>query len=200
MSLRLVSGVALLLVASCLMLLAHDIGHIHTAIRSGDLRASVRNVSPGTWEADTTLPFGAAAWLLGSDDDVALRSLLTVATDTVTGRPTFDQQTRQIPIEVALARLEQGSDAKRASLAAGLLGLLEYERPRDNNRETPEQRAEREFTNAVLLDPTNATAKTNLEVLLQAQRNSRRRGRASVTGGDLAGKAGVGRMPPGHGY
>jgi hypothetical protein len=201
MTRRLVAGGVCLGLAALATLMARDVWSWQTALRDADLRAEVRRVDGSTWSADTALPFGVARRVLGIDDDLAYRALLSRASDLVASRPSTDRPLRQLPVEVALERLEAGADTARASQAANLLGVLVYNRAAQPGPQPPEQKALREFQNAVRLDPSNETAKRNLELVLQRLRRAPpARGRAGVSGGDRVGRSGAGIAPPGQGY
>jgi hypothetical protein len=198
---RLVASCACFAVAALAVLLARDVWVWHTALRDADLRAEVRPVDADSWSADAVVPFGLARTLLGIDDDLDYRVLVSRASDLAAGRQSRDQDVRQLPVELDLARLKAGGDRVRASQAATLRGVLVYNRPAQPGRQRPEEKAVRAFQRAVELDPSNETAKHDLELVLrQLRRTPERRARVGVSGGDRVGRSGAGIAEPGHGY
>jgi hypothetical protein len=56
------------------------------------------------------------------------------------------------------------------------------------------------FQDAVLLDPQNASAKANLELVLRQLATDQIKGRTSPGGGNKGGKGGAGLAPGGKGW
>ena len=202
---RLVAGIACLVLACVAVLFARDVWHADDALRDADLRGAVQPLSRTSWDASETLPFGVARAAIGIDDDLEYRALVARAiTMTKQEAVTPAQFRARVPVEAALLRAKtHGSDARRRSDAANLLGLLILGDPQDlatSPLESPVQRAVREFRFAVRVDPTNDAAKANLELMLQNQRSENPQGKGSVGGGNEAGSGAAGLGPPGHGF
>lgn len=157
------------------VLVARDAGRWETAMRAGDVAAAApgrsARVSPGIEE---TLPFSPARSLLGLGDDVRFRRSVVLFRSAYPRDAEFQRSTdggaARIRAETALANvLRVDGGHKRASLAANLLGILAAV-DAATAREPGGSELERsivEFQNAIRLDPSNATAKANLELLHQ---------------------------------
>jgi hypothetical protein len=161
------------------------------------------------WAIDPSFPFGDPAGdLLAVADDVGYRRALVGYRDRNAG-PTFDngvtRRENDAAAEIALAHVEQfDPDPLRASRAANLLGILAIDDPAPiaPGQPEPADRALTEFQNAVRLDPANATAKANLELLLRqlVARGQRQGANAGQAGRGRGGRRGAGVSPPGRGY
>jgi hypothetical protein len=199
---RLAAALVCFALAAVAVLLARDAWHWRKALRDGDARAETVATGARSWRADETLPFGVARRLLGIDDDLAYRALITRAIK-LAGEPADSPEDARAraPVETALARLESSPDRWRASRAAAALGILLYTDPEDRtSAESPADKALERFQLAVRLDPRNDEAKQNLELLLQQARTENPRGRSQAGGGNEAGAGQAGLAPPGSGY
>ena len=123
------------------------------------------------------------------------------------GRSSFDNgvsATRaRAAAEVQLVDAERRNIGRAASLAANLLGVLEFDDSvrRATNAPAPVERSLAEFENAVRADPANVDAKYNLELLLRSlQAKGVRPGQTSGVGNAPGGHQGAGSSPPGRGY
>lgn len=214
---RLVAAAVVLVLAVLLALVARDAWHWSRAMRDADARASLGYVSPGAWNAQTTLPSHLVRRLLGIDDDLAYRQAAMGALNAYAHVPTAQQQRQRSILESALARISRGdSDRVRAASAADDLGaLLYFDPPSPGNAQnpyqdpslapasgdlSPSQRALDQFTLAARLDPENATAQRNLEVLLREASRSSKNQTTRVGVGERLGTKGSGSRLPGHGY
>ena len=201
---RILVGLVCVALAALAALLARDVWRVDKAIRDGDARVGASPESARSWEAEQTLPWDVAERLLSSRDDVEFRGIMIHATR-LAREPaeTPTEVRRRTPSEAALGRIEQGDpDPARASQAAHLLGILQFTDPEDPYRriESPTQKATARFRSAILLDPLNADAKRNLELMLQQDRAQNRRGPSSSGGGNRPGAGNAGLAPPGGGY
>jgi hypothetical protein len=201
---RLVAGIACLALAVGTALLARDVWHAEKALRDGDARAGATTVDPDVWTAAETMPFDIAAEVLGIEDDLAYRALITRAIELARKPARSPEQARtRAPTEAVLRSLVQDDRyPRRAAQASHLLGLLVYSDPEDpvERVETPAQKAIGHFETAVLLDPGDEDAKRNLELMLQQERSESPRGQSARAGGEQPGRGGAGLAPPGHGY
>jgi hypothetical protein len=198
-ALRAAGGAVCLALAVFAVLLARDVWHVHTGLATGDARDRLTPVDTRSWSADTLVPGGLARSVLGVGDDLAFRALMARGR-TMTAPATNDQaRRRRFPVEEALALEEQDPDRVRASQAANLLGIFYSTDPNEPNRPAA-QKALAEFVTAVRLDPTNETAKSNLELMLEQSAADRLRGRKGASAGEAPGNAGAGRRQGGNGY
>lgn len=200
---RVVAGIACFVVALLAILLARDTWHAEQALHDGDTRANVAAVSPSTWEADALLPGDFARRLLGLDDDIEYRTLVLRAHRLVGDPARSAAQARdRARVEVALRRLETEAAGPRAADAAVLLGVLVFSDLSDPNRdvETPTSKAAQHFRAAAQLDPRNAVAKHDLELMLRQGRSESPRGGGAPAGGNEAGAGEAGLAPAGRGY
>jgi hypothetical protein len=214
---RLVAAGAMLAAAVFLVLLARDVWHWDRAIHDADTRAAVAPISPGAWQAKTTLPSSLSRRLLGINDDLVFRSTLMRAINAASHFPKTSTQRQRSIIEAALARIARNdSDPVRASRAADYLGVLLYADPPSldqaanayqdpsqsgpSSQLTPEQKAMLQFLTAVRLDPNNDNAQRNLERMLRQPQPPPHKGTPQPGGGDKFGHKGSGARPPGNGY
>jgi hypothetical protein len=186
-------------------LVARDVGRWETAIRAGDVAASVPGPSaraaPGVNE---TLPFSPARSLLGIGDGVRFRRALALFRRAYPRDEEFQRSTdggaARIRAETALAEvIRSDGNRRRASTASNLLGILTVV---DASLAAPGgvaiDRSIVEFQNAIRLDPSNAPAKTNLELLYQRNTStSAVRGRERL---QRSAHAGASASEAGHGY
>jgi hypothetical protein len=212
--LRGVAAAALVAIAAVLVLLARDSWHWSRAIREADLRAEVGPIGPGAWQIKPTLPSGAVTQVLGIDGDLALRRALMQAIQLAAdGATAFDLEQRVL-VETSLQRIAAGdTNHTRASIAADYLGVLFYQdrlapkeainpynNPANPSHQSLEQRAIAEFETAVVLDPNDSDAKSNLEAMLEQARPPNQQGNARPGNGQRVNNKGSGRRPPGYGY
>jgi len=211
--LRLAAATLLLGCAAFLLLLARDVWHWGRAMHDADALAPVQRVDAGAWNADTVLPGRLVRGALGIGDDVAFRRAVVGALDLL--RHHGGSGNQHILVETALARVVlTDTNTVRASEAADYLGVLLYDdqaapqqaispyNPKQpgSSSQTPEQKALAEFETAVRLDPDNANAKKNLELLLHQAKPQAQKGTPKPGTGDKVGSKGSGQQPPGYGY
>lgn len=200
MRLRLALAALCLVVAGLALVLARDVWHREKALRDGDARARVVKVDRHAWEAATLFPGDPAASLLGIGDDVAFRVLYIRAAELAAREPSGERDPQRTQAESALGRVVGTDiDLVRASQAANVLGVLLFTDP-DDPENSPAQRALGALQDAVLLDPGNAVAKGNLELILRQLTTESPQGRSSPGGGDAGGQGGAGLAPAGRGY
>lgn len=200
MRLRLVLAVLCLFVAVLAVVLARDVWHREKALRDGDARARVVEVDARAWDSAALLPGDPAASLLGVGDDVAFRRLYTHAAALAARKPSGQRDQQRTLTETALGRFVlTAKDPVRASQAANVLAVLLFTDPEDPES-SPAQRALGALQDAVLLDPGNAVAKANLELILRQLTSESPRGRSSPGGGNASGQGGAGLAPAGRGY
>lgn len=164
----LIAGLACLLLAGFIAVLADDVRRWPDAMRAGDVELRLRPARRDPWLAPDRLPMHPAARLLSVDDDLEYRRALRFY---ILTRRRF----RRIPgfatpIDGARRRLRfvvrNDTDPERRSAAANFLGVI----TNDTSSFIDERyvvRALRYFRDAIRLDPTNTQAKFNLELLLE---------------------------------
>ena len=216
MTRRLGAAAAMVVAAGFLTLLARDTWHWSRAGHDADARAALSTVTPRAWQADETLPAGLVRRLLGIDDDLAFRRTAATALQLASQEPTAAGHKQRSIVEAALVRLARGGDPVRASIAADDLGVLLYADPPSpdqaanayldptqtgpSNLQTPEQKAQLQFTNAARLDPDNDNAQRNLELMLRRPLPAPQKGSPQPGGSERLGHRGSGARPAGHGY
>ncbi len=123
--------------------------------------------------ASAAIPFDAAERILGVHDQLALRRALVdvrvVAKQQHSLETALDVQGRRAAVENELAALAGSANPRIASQAEDVLGVLSFsDLRRGGYQGTPQaETALGAFQNAVRLDPANATARWNLEVVLR---------------------------------
>ena len=200
MKLRLTLAGLCLVVAVLALALARDVWLWDKAVQDADRRAQATVVGPETWDAATVLPGDPARSLLGIDDDLDFRRLYVHGAALAASVPEASGASPRGPAENALGQVSRTeSNPVAASAAANLLGVLYFTDP-DDPEASPAERAVGAFQDAVLLDPSNESAKGNLELVLRQLSSSEIKGRSSPGGGDRGGKGGAGLAPGGKGY
>jgi hypothetical protein len=168
-------------------------------------------VDAGRWRhvgarPPATLLGGTAEHLVGTRDDVALRSgiaAFVAAQRTPYGFDNGQHQTRvRIAAGAQLAGVASGAPPREASQADDLLGVLAWgaaEAPAGVL--DPADRAVQAFTAAARLDPTNTDAAFNLELALRALApHGSRQGTNPNAGTNGIGTSGAGSGGAGEGY
>jgi hypothetical protein len=213
---RFVTALLLTACAVVLIMLARDAWHWGRAMTDADARAGAGPISTNAWNADTVLPDNFVRDVLGIHDDVAYRQAVMGAIDLIQHRGGTGKQ--QVLVETALAHVVLSDrNAARASDAADYLGVLLYDdlsapqqaispyvNPKSpaapSESQTPEQKALAEFETAVRLDPENANAKKNLELMLSQSTPQSQKGTPKPGSGGRLGSKGSGQGPAGYGY
>lgn len=154
----------------------------------------------------TALPFDAAERALAVGDDVEFRQALSLFRRARRGPAGGYEQIRvRGTAEAALSRVAQDeSDMGRASAGSTLLGVLAFEDslPRPGRLASSPERALAAFQAAIRLDPANAVAKDNLELVLRLleARAARAGSTSEGAGSGGAGEGGASSNLPGSGY
>jgi hypothetical protein len=160
------------------VLLALDVRVWERTVARDDLRFRARPAHTGLWRPATVLPGDPASSLLGTENSIAYRRALQLFWYSRMGA---NPETRQdLPTLRAAAQrrltdlMGNGRDPAQRSLAANLLGLLTVTTPiarQDQNAATQVlRRSTGYFQRAIALDPANADAKENLELVLRLKR------------------------------
>jgi hypothetical protein len=205
-ALRPVAVVVLVAAAAILALLAADVLSWRDAMQRGD-RAFAGSPANATWAADTVLPSDTARWLLDLDVPLRFRDAeQRYAVLSAEGRGYDNGVTASRSrgeLEAVLAELGRSDDHVIASQAENLLGILAYSDSRQTGpiAAAPVDQSVAAFQAAVRLDPTNADAKVNLELLLrELVAKGVRQGPSSSSDGPSKGRRGAGGGLPGRGY
>jgi hypothetical protein len=207
----------MLAAAVFLALFARDVWHWQRAMEDADARSRLGPVAASSWNADTTLPAALSRGLLGLDDDLTFRRTAMHALQQVDDRGNDKNQKVRSVIEASLGRVvRHDTNTTRASRAADYLGVMLYNDPPSPDQaanayedptqgapsdfQTPEQKAELQFSAAVRLDPNDDNAARNLELMLRRPAPPPHKGAPRSGGGEQLGHKGSGARPAGHGY
>jgi hypothetical protein len=204
-----VAALVLLVLAGLLALFAHDVRAWQTTVQRGDLRFQVDPSAARLWAPATLLPGDPAGRALSTGGSMAWRQALQSFEFTRLGfdpQTNADSSTLDADTEKQLQKLTATAQtAAERSDAANLLGVLVITTATaaaiGNNEGVVPQTLEQTvgyFQQAIALDPTNADAKQNLELLLRSTGPSNRVVREGGTGFGYGG--GHGSSPPGYGY
>jgi hypothetical protein len=202
---RVTAAIALVLAAVVCGLAAHDVLAWRSAIAQGDARLRSQHPARAYWKANAVLPGDPARSMLALDDDLALRRgvhAFVAAIGTPRGYDNGATRTRvRSGAEVLLGDLAAQADAKAASQADNLLGVLVAGSGVVTGGITADDRARASFEAAIRRDSTNEAAKYNLELLLRRTRaQGTRQGPGSGSGALGHGRRGAGSGTPGRGY
>jgi hypothetical protein len=172
--LRRIGAVLAALVAAALLVLAVDVLSVWRDVRHDDFRfqnASTRQA--GLWQDLGLVPGSLGVSALGLGDDLDYRRTVVLFASVQPGRtPVADARVESLrgQAQLELTRRSQAdSDRRRRSRLLNFLGVLPLERaPTDaGERAGLLQTAIGILRTAVEVDPTNAEAKLNLELLLR---------------------------------
>ena len=197
---RIALAVAALVVAAGLLVLAHDLRERDSAIGRGD-RVYAVTPSKARWVAAPWLPGDPAGSILGVERRLQLRRAVQSFTRAIDVPQGFDngrrRAKRRAAAGVALAGVAETGDAKAASQASNLTGILA-----ETDVEGPTTSVGRAaFEAAVRADPENEAAAYNLELILRRARVvGTREGPGSGSGARGPARQGAGAGVPGLGY
>jgi hypothetical protein len=196
---RIGAALVLIVVTVLAALLAHDVRSWPRSVAQGD---AVYAVAPGkaTWTPPAVLG-GAAESLLGARAEVAYRralQLYAVAASTPNRLDTaVELQTLRSQAETALAGAAHG---RHASQADTLLGILAFDASASGGGSNAADAATADFANAVRVDPSNAAAKFDLELMLRLTAAHGARPGAGQGSFGRGGRRGAGGGVQGSGY
>lgn len=172
--------VALVLVAISvvLVLFAFDARTWQTTVRHDDMRFRALPGATNLWKPATILPGDPAGLVLSTADTERWRKALQTFWYTHVGtNPQAQQDLPALRAKTQSELLSLESTAKTAgerSAAANLLGVLVITTPVAGNNQSVVEQTLRQtidyFQQAIALDPTNAAAKENLELVLRVTR------------------------------
>src|SRR5262249_36938194 len=173
----LVLSAAALAAAAVLALLAVDVLHAHESLAAGDVRYAAGPGQRDLWSSSSIVPFHAARRLLGIDDDLAYRRAIRLFRLSAPRTPSlarFSLAPIRAEAEAALtAAAARETDRTRRSELVNMLGVLTVARAAGDALSSPEamRNSVTLFRRAIRLDPSNADAKTNLELVLRVRRD-----------------------------
>jgi hypothetical protein len=200
-----VAALLALLAATGLVVFAVDVLRWSGELAEQDLGFAAVPRQARYAEPSGLLPFGIAKATLGGDDDLVFRrqlqSFVRIGPGAVADAQAFEQLRGETLL--ALARLSRvDPDPRRRSRAANMIGVLALDPQRvplvQEDYAKLVHGAIDAFRSAVEIDPANADAKRNLELVLRLP------GTAFLPGDDPSGSRDVGRLAglgqPGTGY
>jgi len=200
---RIAAAIALAALAVLAALLAADVRAWPAALASGD---AVYAVAPAraAWTPSPRLG-GTAESLLGLQDELAFRQALQLYREGAGATQSLDNaldvQGLRAQAANALAGPAASGDAARASQARTLLGLLAFNASSSGAGASQADAAISDFTDAVRVDPADAAAKFDLELMLRlTAAHGTRVGPGQGSGFGRTGRRGAGGGVPGGGY
>jgi len=202
-ALRVLGILVCLAAATFLVLLAVDARAWGNRLPADDLRFRRQSTGSQLWTRSDLAPFGAARSLLGIGDDLLYRRALRAFHVGRPREPLFQQAvtTQRIRAQIALQKYyAASSDPIRKAQAANLIGVLGFAAATQDagQRVTFLNDAVSSFKRAMLLDPTNDDAYTNLEFALDQLKEAENEQAGS--GKRVGGTGGAGDRDAGHGY
>ncbi len=164
--------------AAVLVLFAVDTRTWQSAVRRDDMRFRALPNHPALWKPSTILPGDPAGAALGKGDTLAWRTALQSFWSTRIGANPQAQEDlprlRAAAQSKLLRLMGTAKTAQERSGAANLLGVLVITTPVAAGSQTAQLQVIRQsidyFQQAIALDPGDAAAKQNLELLLRATR------------------------------
>jgi hypothetical protein len=173
----LVFAVACALMTVVLALFAADVAAWRSSVSRDDLRFRALPTHRSLWQPSTRLPGDPAGRLLGTSSTIAWRRALQFFWYSRIGsnpNVRMDSPTlRANAQDRLLAQLAGAPTAAQRSAAANLLGVLVVTTPAGNDQDVIAQilkRSANYFQQAIEIDPTNADAKQNLELVLRIRK------------------------------
>jgi len=171
-------ALVLVAIAAVLVLFAFDARAWQTTVRHDDMRFRALPGATQLWKPSTVLPGDPAGLVLSTGDTTAWRKALQAFWYTRIGTsPGASQSLPALRAEAQARLLTLMSTAKTAaerSTAANLLGVLVVTTPVAGNNDSVIEQTLRQtkdyFQQAIALDPSNAAAKENLELVLRVTR------------------------------
>jgi hypothetical protein len=205
-ALRIVVAALALALACVAVLLASDVGRWRSQLTAGDRATASDPTADVDWTPSTRLPFDPAQRLVGLGDDIALRQAIRAYVIAArTGKGFDNGQARAVRRDEAESALEgvilHGSPLQvaRADVLLGVLAFGTSSAPVGVAQ--PGQRSVDAFSEAARLDPSDTTAKFDLELALRALAPvGTRPGSNPSAGGQGHGNKGAGAGLPGSGF
>jgi len=168
--------------AALLVLLAVDAVRWRTAVSRDDLRFRALPTHGALWAPGTVLPSSVSSTVIGTGSTVEWRRALQYFWYSRIGSNPLrmDAPTiRAAAQDRLITQLEGAPSIAQQSTAANLLGILVVTTPAPRNDQSVVgqilDRAAKYFQQSIALDPGNAAAKQNLEIVLRIQKPGRGR-------------------------
>ena len=173
-----VTALLLAAIATLLVLFAFDARAWQSSVRRDDMRFRALLDHGNLWKPATMLPGDPAGAVLGTSDTIAWRHALQSFWYTHIGaNPQSQEDLPKLRARAQAELLDLMSTAKtpaERSGAANLLGVLVITTPVSAGSQTAQIQVLKQsiqyFQQAVELDPSNAAAKQNLELVLRVTR------------------------------
>jgi tetratricopeptide (TPR) repeat protein len=204
------TALALLLIGAgvAALLLSRDVQRWQRSLSTDDVRYRTAPERSDLWQPAQLIPFGAAASLLGTEDDLLYRHALRALRLGHPHEPLYsesDLTTLRGEAQLWLTRIATADPSRqRRSVADNFLGglaLADAAVQDDEEQVTVIERAIASFQTALDEDPDNADAKYNLELALTRLGPAKQRSNpSSRTSGVGKGNRGAGFGRAGSGY
>jgi hypothetical protein len=173
-----VAALVLVVLATLLVLFAVDTHTWQSSVKRDDIRFRALPNHANLWSPSTILPGDPAGAALGTSDTLAWRRALQSFWLTHIGaNPSANVDLPRLRAQAQsqfLDLMSSGKTAAERSGAANLLGVLVITTPVSAGSQTAQlavlKQSIQYFTQAVELDPANAQAKQNLELVLRVTR------------------------------
>jgi hypothetical protein len=204
--LRLTGGLLLAALGIVLLLAAVSVRDAGRALDRADLAADANPRQLHPVQLGGPLPDALPRWLLGLDDDLALRRAERdwQLARGVAASPSVSSAQASAEAQASLAPFSQDEGSPgRVTFAATRLGVLAFDaRPAGGGGgPSNEESAETAFKQAVDIDPAADDAAFDLELLLRdTQANGQQNRPGSQSNGQGKGRHGAGSSTEGHGY
>ena len=201
---RIVLGVVAAGLGVVALAMAHDMHSWQSAFDRGDAHFATQPAT-ARWQAGTWLPGVPAFRLLALHDDRAVRSgekAFAVAVEAPKGFDEGRQKARLRGLaELALSDAVATGSPAQQSRAGNLLGILAATDESGSDASVSDRRAAETFEAAIRADPSNESAKYNLELILRRIKVVGSREGAGGSSGDFGQSlTGAGAGLPGSGY
>ena len=173
-----IAALVLAALAALLVLFALDTRAWQSSVNRDDIRFRALLAHGGLWQPSTILPGDPAGEVLGTSDSVDWRHALQSFWYTHIGEnPTAQEDLPKLRARAQAQLLGLMTSARtpaERSGAANLLGVLVITTPVSSGNQSEQVQVLKQstayFQQAVELDPTNAAAKENLELVLRVMR------------------------------
>ncbi len=202
-SVPLVGALFLLGLATLFALLALDVRSWQTTMTRDDVRFRALHSRPDLWRSPAVLPRDPARLLLGMGEGLAYRHALQLFWLSEVGVARAQSgslsQTRVDTQSDLQTLVADGRTAAERSVVANLLGVMTITSSNSATQTQAIGRAGRYFRTAISDDPTNWSAKVNLELLIRLTKPDKSRFGKDARGGYGSGGS-HGSGPLGGGY
>ena len=201
---RALLGTCALVLGVLALALAHDLRAWQGGVERGDERFAMEPAA-ANWRARAWLPGDPALAALSIRDDLAVRKGERAFVVAMAAPPGYDNGRQKAQIsglaELALSDAIATGSPAQSSRAGNLIGILAASDATGSDAAATDRRAAETFEAAIRADPTNETAKYNLELLLRRIKVVGSRDGAGGSSGYFGQSlTGAGAGAPGSGY